>query len=304
MKLLCSRTLIFLALALTLSTTIQTSPQQAVSQANWTPPPPRQTKTPFAPKPFGGDNIFKGEAEKWLADAIAGRLTPIKDEPVVDYVARVGKHLVAHSIAPAKQYEFTVLDDEEVNAMSAGGGRIYINLGMLKHVESEDELAGVLAHEIAHDAFGHAPKTGTRQLFWMTGITKVRTPEGVASALQSLFAEYEQKPLAAVAESLLGFSRFDELEADRAAFYNTYKAGYNPYTLGAALKRMEREVKEAMGEDYRERQFTNLLFGSHPPTSQRTMVFSWEANFVKMPKKDERFRNAAFDGMKAWVAKL
>jgi predicted Zn-dependent protease len=102
----------------------------------------------------------------------------------------------------------------------------------------------------------------------------------------------------------LGFARFDELEADRAAFYNTYKAGYNPHALATVLKRMEREMKEEKGEEDGWAQFILLLFGSHPPTPQRTMAFSWESNFVKMPRKDSHYQSPAFEAMKARVIKL
>lgn len=276
--------------------------QEAPAPPAWEPPAPRRAGTPFAPRPSAGNNIFKGEAEAWLARTVADDLEPFKDRQVTDYVARLGRHLAAHSAAPSKPYEFVVLDDREANAMNAGGGLVYVNLGMLREVESEDELAGIIAHEIAHDAFGHAPKTVTRQLFWMTGVKRVTTREEVGAALERLLAEYEKKPFAAIAENLLGFSRFDELEADRAAFYNTYKAGYNPRALPAALRRMERAVKEEMGKgEYRRMQLLTLLFGSHPPTSQRATALAWESNFLKMPKKEERRASPAFDAMKARV---
>lgn len=136
-------------------------------------------------------------------------------------------------------------------------------------------------------------------MFWMTGTRKVKTPAEVEAALTKLFAEYEKKPVAAIGEDLLGFARFDELEADRAAFYNAYKAGYNPYALAAVLKRMARKEKEEIGKDqYRKSQFLILLFGTHPPTAQRSMALSWESNFVKMPAKNSRYASAAFDAMK------
>ena len=282
---------------------------QASPEPRWTPPASR-TKAPtlFAPRPWGGDNIFKGEAEQWLADAIerleAGTLVPIEDQFVLDYVAQVGNYLASHSVAPAKHYQFSVLNAEEKNAMNIGGGRIYINLGMLKAVESEDELAGVVTHEIAHDAFGHAPKTVTRQLFWMKGIRKLKTPADVETALQELLAAYQRKPVVALAEALAGFSRLNELEADRAAFYNAYKAGYNPHAQSVLLKRLEREVKEELGKGYGRYQFLTLLFGSHPPTAQRSLALGWEANFVKMPLKEARVESPAFELMKARVAKL
>jgi predicted Zn-dependent protease len=301
------KALLFAAvLALSVATT---TAQQNPTQPGWTPPPARKAKTPFAPKPHRGHNIFKGEAEVWLADAIekveGGDFTPVEDKAIQTYVSQVGDYLASHSAAPTKQYKFVVTDDWSPDAMTAGGGRIYVSLGMLERVESEDELAGVLAHEIAHDAFGHAAKTVTRQLFWMTGTKKVETPAEVEAALTKLFEEYEKKPLAVVGESLLGFARFDELEADRASFYNTYKAGYNPHALADVLKRMAREEKSEMGKsEYNWYQFLVLLFGSHPPSKQRTTALSWESLFVKMPAKDSRYASAAFDAMKARVREL
>jgi predicted Zn-dependent protease len=285
------------------------SPQQVSIKSTWTPPASRNAKTPFAPKPLAGDNIFKGEAEIWLADAVekleGGVFKPIDDKVVVDYVSQVGSHLLSYSVAPKKQCEFIVTTDWTPDAMTAGGGRIYISRGILGQIESEDELAGILAHEIAHDAFAHASKTATRQMFWLTGTRKVKTSAEVESALAKLLSEYEKKPIAVIGESLLGFARFDELEADRAAFYNTYKAGYNPYALATVLKRMARQEKEEMGSDqYRQYQFLVLLFGNHPPTAQRSMALSWESNLVRMPAKDSRYHSGAFDAMKLRITDM
>ena len=284
-------------------------PQQIPPKSTWTPPPSRKAKTPLAPRPFDGDNIFKGEAEVWLADAVerlaGGTFTPIDDKVVVDYVSQVGTHLVSQSVAPKKQCRFIVTTDWTPDAMTAGGGRIYISLGMLEQIESEDELAGVLAHEIAHDAFAHAAKTVTRQMFWLTGTRKVKTFAEVEAALEKLLGEYEKRPIAVIGESLLGFARFDELEADRAAFYNTYKAGYNPHALTSVLKRMARQQKEEMGSDqYLQYQLLVLLFGNHPPTAQRSMALSWESNFVKMPAKDSRYHSSAFNAMKLRITEM
>ncbi|HVG32217.1 MAG TPA: M48 family metalloprotease [Pyrinomonadaceae bacterium] len=297
------------AAVLLLSALTLAIPQQDSTRTDWTPPSSRKAKTPFAPKPFGGDNIFRGEAEVWLADAIekleGGIFTPVDDRAVPDYVSQVGNYLVSHSVAPTKQYKFIVTTDWMPDAMTAGGGRIYISRGMLELLESEDELAGVLAHEIAHDAFSHAARTVTRQMFWMTGTRKVKTPAEVEAALEKLWTEYQKKPITAIGEKLLGFARFDELEADRAAFYNLYKAGYNPYALVTVLKRMAREDKQEMGQNqYYLYQFLVLLFGNHPPSAQRSMAISWESNFLKMPDRDSRHKSAAFDAMKLRIKSL
>lgn len=125
----------------------------------------------------------------------------------------------------------------------------------------------------------------------------------VGSALAQLMEEYEKRPIAAIGESLLGFARIDELEADRAAFYNTYKAGYNPHALTTVLKRMARQQEEEMGHDqYLQHQLLILLFGNHPPNAQRSIALSWESNFVKMPAKDSTYHSMAFKAMKLRIA--
>jgi predicted Zn-dependent protease len=123
--------------------------------------------------------------------------------------------------------------------------------------------------------------------------------------VKKLFKEYEKKPLAEIGEVVLGFSRFDELEADRAAFYNTYKAGYNPRALATLFERIGNKEKSEMSPgDYATNEILSLLFGSHPPTSQRTTAIAWESNFVKAPKKDSHRETTAFTTMKSRLAKL
>ena len=127
----------------------------------WQPPSPRPTaKTPFAPVFLKGNNIFTGEKESWLADAVAGtqlrwpkRFT---DPSICNYLIRLTQVLGLYSHEPNKHYEITVVDLPQPNAFTAGGGYIYITRGMLHQVNSEDELAGVIAHEIGHDNFHHA----------------------------------------------------------------------------------------------------------------------------------------------------
>lgn len=279
------------------------------AQNEWKPPTPRdKAKTIFAPKPTAGNNIFKGEGEKWLTNAILkldGEESLLLDNEFINnYVSQIGKNLATYSTAPTVEYKFTVLSLSQPNAMSVGNGYVYITLGMLKMVENEDELVAVLAHEIGHDAFKHMPKTITRQLFWMKGKTKISSLEETENALQELLKKYEETPVATFGESILGFSRFDELEADKAAFYNLYKAGYNPIAVKNVFTRLKATEKDDLGKDYNMYQFLTLLMGTHPPNWQRETAISWESNFVKMPPKSEFYKNSSFDKMKEIVEKL
>jgi predicted Zn-dependent protease len=293
-----------------LALSVGTFPQNAAparAVPAYVPPTPRtKALTLFAPKPLKGDNIFKGEAEAWLADAITSgmNLTPIKDQEIADYVEQMGQNLVKYSTAPKKKFHFIVLDDDSVNAFSVGDGRIYINLGAIKDVRYEDELAALLAHEIGHDAFMHAPKMVTRQLFWMTGKRKVLNVADVEKALDDLEAAYRRHDFAAFGENLLGWSRFAELEADKAGFYNMYKAGYNPESMKDVFRRFVAEDKAETGDRYKKQYLYELLFGSHPPSSQRLTAIKWESNWVKMPPKESHYDSPSFGEIKERLAKL
>jgi predicted Zn-dependent protease len=309
---------LFGALLLILSMAVLAVAQEAAqpqAAPRWSPPPPRAKNSgPYAPAPPKGINYFEGEAEKWLADDIE-KLTEehvalLNNAAIVNYVWQVGLNVGRYSVIPDRAFRFILIDSEEPNATSIGDGRIFVSLGLLRVVESEDELAGVLAHEMAHDAYRHVPKTISRQLFWLTDKHKIKTQADVDEAVDKLLSAYEQNKLAMFMEKLSGISRLDELKADQKAFYTTYRAGYNPLALIDALERIDREnehpqpgamskVKSAFNKMRR------FFLGTHPLTLHRSLALQWEAEFVnKLPAKDSRYASPAFDAMKAEVARI
>lgn len=273
----------------------------------WTPPPPRaRGKGPYAPEPRGGHNIFKDEAEAWLADAIEekdGVPPPLEDKNITEYVVSIGTLVARYSAAPTLNYKFIVTKNEDLNAGTVGDGRIYIPIGLLRLIESEDELAGVLAHEIAHNAFKHVPRTMTRKLFWMKGVRKLTTREQVYTAIDQLNLSYERNKWAVLVEKVSGISRLDELKADREAFYTTYRAGYNPRAILVLLKRIELERKSERGGAEVGDKFKRLVFGLHPLTSHREFNLNREAEFVNAPRKEVHYESAGFAAMKAALEK-
>ena len=191
---------------LVLSVSVGRSQRPGIATPVWTPPPPRRAKTPFAPKPLPVHNIFKGDADVWLADAIekleCGVAGPLQDKLLTHYVAMVGGHVAKHSVAPTRDYQFIITVDDSARASTAGGGRVYISVGMLRLLANEDELAAMLAHEIAHDAFHHPAKMVTRQMFWLTGTENINTPEEAEAALEELNDALDN-PLIALGDRLL-----------------------------------------------------------------------------------------------------
>ncbi|MBX7221721.1 MAG: M48 family metalloprotease [Blastocatellia bacterium] len=268
---------------------------------SWTPPPARKENTSVqAPKVRKGNNIFQGEAETWLLHAMFDEAdyTRLNAPEISKYVSQVGQNLVPYCAAPQRKFEFVVLQEDSPVAFTPGGGMIFISTGLLRDLESEDELAGLLAHEMGHDVMQHMPKTITRKLFWMIGVRAVKSQEETQKAVEKLYEAYRKNRFADFMESLSGIGRKDEIEADSCAFYTTYKAGYNPYGVGNVLKRLEARFKALSGNDYSFNVFTDFFIGTHPPTGQRAAMLSWERAFVKAPPKNSRVESRAFEAMR------
>ncbi len=252
----------------------------------WTPPPSRAKGIPLPPLYLEGNNFFKGEAEGWLADAASHRLESqhvqiYRGRLANEYLQAVGSLLGKHSHEPQKKYEFVILDCRRPDSFTAGGGRIFVTRGMLQLVESEDELAGVLAHEIGHDNFHHAGRTLTRTMYWMLGRESVANEAETELMLEELDKAYTDNPIAEGLERISGISKLDEFSADRAAFDIMYKAGYNPLAYANLFDRMTlRNEQQLLGESgifYPVAKLLTLAFSSHPPAEQRSFGVNWQA---------------------------
>lgn len=140
------------------------------------------------------------------------------DTPDAKRVQRIGDRLLLHNdTRPGVPYRFFVLDMKEVNAVSLPGGPIYVFRGLLDMVDDDDQLAGVMGHELAHIDARHAAKQISQQMLTNVGIMFV-------------FKGATSQNLAGVASDLLGlsYSRDDEFESDRRGVSYLAKAGYDP----------------------------------------------------------------------------
>jgi predicted Zn-dependent protease len=189
----------------------------------------------------------------------------VKDPVLTGYVAALGRQLASVSDRPRLEYEFTVLDSDVVNAFAAPGGYIFVTRGLLERVEGESELASVLGHEIGHVAALHSVAMIQRQM----GAGILTTLGAIASGI-SLGPE----AMIAVAQTaslfgdlyLLGYSRENELEADRVGLRYALSAGYDPHgalTFFEKLRVLEGQADQEAWEPY---------LRSHPPTEQRVAL--------------------------------
>lgn len=172
-------------------------------------------------------------------------------------VQQVGSRLAAESARPELPWHFTILDTPMVNAMALPGGYIYITRGMLERINSTDELAGVLGHEIAHVTARHSAQQISRQQLAQFGMVL-----GAVVAGPEVLQQYGQ--LAEIGLGLLfqKYSRGQESQADLIGTEYVAKAAYNPIGAERMLMTLQRLDKNPSGG-------LDRYFQSHPDPAKR-----------------------------------
>jgi beta-barrel assembly-enhancing protease len=208
-----------------------------------------------------GINFYSLEREMALGKGLAQeveRSAKLVDDPVVsEYVNRVGQNLVRNSDAKVP-FTIKVIDSDAVNAFALPGGFFYVNSGLMLRADSEAELAGVMAHEIAHVAARHSTKRETKgQLAQLATIPLILLgPGGWAG-----YGIYQGLNFA-IPLTFLKFSRGDEAEADYLGLEYMYKTGYDPNAFVTFFEKVQAEEKRRPGT-------VPTIFSTHPPTADR-----------------------------------
>ena len=173
-------------------------------------------------------NIFSEQQEQWLGDATAEEiesyLLPIKDPQLNAYLSTIGNRLLA-ALPPTKiQFHFLLVESADVNGFSLAGGRIYLTRKLVASAHNEDEIAGVIAHEMGHILSHQFAFETTADLKRLLGVTSVGDRADVFAKYQRLMdaREHEKHPK--------NDEDSDEKqdEADRIAVYAAANAGYRP----------------------------------------------------------------------------
>ncbi len=213
------------------------------------------------------------------------------DDPVVtEYVNRIGQNIVLHSDAKVP-FTIKVIDTDEVNAFALPGGFFYVNKGLILAADNEAELAGVMAHEIAHVAARHAMENQGKGTFInyaaLAGIifggpivsTVLQNGGGILAGLASL-----------------KFSRTAETEADNLGVQYLYASGYDPTAMSTMFEKLASKSKKKPGA-------VTKLFSSHPQSLDRrdTSLFL----VARFPEKDEYIISTSeFQRVKAHLLRL
>ena len=244
------------------------------------------------------EEYFLGRA---VAATILSRYRLYDDPRWTQYLNEVGQTVALASDRPLTYggYHFAILDSEEINALSCPGGMIFITRGLLRQVKTEDELAAILAHEVAHvnhrDGVAAVQRSRWVQVVTLLGTQAAQQYGGAElNELVSLFQGSAQD----VVKTLLvnGYSRQEESEADESALTFLHRLGYNPYALPDTLEIMAQRQEQGN---------TGGIFATHPGIRYRAgadMAVISQNKWAKEsnPARDQRFRQvfASLQGKK------
>ena len=238
-----------------------------------------------------GVNLFSLEREISLGKGLAQeveRSSKLIDDPIVtEYINRVGQNLVRNSDAKVP-FTIKVIDSDEVNAFALPGGFFYVNSGLILRAQEESELAGVMAHEIAHVAARHGTKNATKgELMQLASIpAMIFIPYSMAG-----YAMYQGLNLA-IPLTFLKFSRDAEREADFLGLQYMYKAGYDPNSYVTFFERIQADEKRRPGT-------IPKVFSTHPPTPDRIENTQKEIARILPARSEYIVTSSEFDSVKS-----
>ncbi len=241
-----------------------------------------------------GINLYSLEKEIGMGKALAQdieRQAKIVDDPVIaEYVNRVGQNLVRNSDVKVP-VTIKVIDSEEVNAFALPGGFFFVHTGLVLRAETEAELAGVMAHEIAHIAARH----GTRQ----ASRGQIANLATIPLIFMGGWAGYGIRQAASVLVPLgfLTFSRGFESEADMLGLQYLYKAGYDPTAFVDFFEKLQSDEKRKPGTMAK-------VFSSHPPTDDRIKNSQKNIQEILESKPEYVVTTSEFNDVKSRLSSL
>ena len=243
-----------------------------------------------------GWNLFTPEQDiemgKQAAAEIEKEVTIVDDKELTNYVARIGKKLADASPAPNYPYTFKVVAEPSINAFALPGGPIYMHSGLISAADNEAQVAGVLAHEVAHVALRHSTNQVSKQYAFQIpvalaagalgnkgGVLSMISQLGISFGLNSVFMKY---------------SRDAEKDADLIGTRTMSAVGYDPVQMARFFEKLEAESGGSRGSQF---------FSDHPNPGNRVAYVQEEIK--GLPKRsyttgDQR----EFNSMKSRVAKI
>jgi len=205
---------------------------------------------------LGGSQEKEIQIGRQLALEVEQQAKMVDDPLITEYVNRVGQNVVLHSDAKIP-FTIKVIDSDEVNAFALPGGFFFVNKGLLLAADNEAELAGVMAHEIAHVTARHAMENqGKGTLLQYGMLAGILFGGGIASTVLQNAGGITQ------ALAFFKFSRNSEGEADRLGVQYLYASGYDPTAMSTMFEKLASQNRKKPGT-------LSKLFSSHPQSVDR-----------------------------------
>ncbi|HUP46270.1 MAG TPA: M48 family metallopeptidase [Thermoanaerobaculia bacterium] len=237
----------------------------------------------------GGDFNLISIEEEWqlgqqLSQDIARQVQLNRDPVVNQYITEMGRKIVANTNMANLPWNFYVVNDPSINAFAIPGGHVYIHTGLINAASNASELAGVMAHEIAHVLARHSTQQISRQygLSVLAGLVLGQDP----GQLQRMAAEI------VAGGTLARFSREAEEEADSLGLQAMNLAGYNPNGMVTMFEKLIASRRSSPGAVER-------FFSTHPLTEDR--IADTRRRIQQLPQRQTITNEAAFDQVKARV---
>jgi beta-barrel assembly-enhancing protease len=249
-----------------------------------------QGPTQFHP----GFNLFSKDQDVQLgkenAEQVRKQMTVIKDPVLTDYVTRVGKRLVSAREARESGFPFTfeVVADPSINAFALPGGPMFINTGLLRAVDNEAQLAGVMGHEMSHVILRHGTNQASK-----SKLIELPALLGSQMAGGSMAGQLAQIGIGLGAGSvLLKFSRTAESQADLMGSHLMAESGYNPIEMARFFNKLNAEGGQRAPQ----------FLSDHPNPANRQKAI--EEEIQRLPQQNYGYQTGQFQRMKQVVAQI
>lgn len=223
------------------------------------------------------DNVLSPAQEKQIGKRVVSQLIAqgyIGEDPEInEYLRRIGWRLATHTDRAPNDFNFYLIDDTGINAFALPGGYIGINAGLIMESDNESQLAGVLAHEIAHVTQRHIARQieATQGLTWVTAaaaLLAIIAGGGNPAVIQAAVA----LGAANIGQQQINFTRSHELEADRLGIRTLAKANYDPNGMAGFFEHLEKRTR---------------LYGNRPPE----ILLTHPLSTTRISEAESRARN-------------
>jgi beta-barrel assembly-enhancing protease len=229
-----------------------------------------------------GFNLFTPEQDielgKRSAQQIAQQVPLLRDDRINAYVAQLGKRLASKAPGFPFTYQFAVIATKEINAFALPGGYIFVNAGTLAAAKNEGELAGVVAHEIAHVALRHGTNQASKAYVAQRGIDILRT---IAGGNRNADEMIQTIGGAGANMVFLKFGRTAETQADIEGAHIMANAGYDPRDMANFFKTLQEKSRRRVPE----------FMSDHPDPGNRVATINKEMERLKLSQKPVRDSN-------------